>query len=314
MQGKDRTAPEYDSHIPMAVWIKAMVLSFVLFWGGYFALDLRDRAIEAGLSQTRIREAEKVVTNCPDGQKPDVMVIGSSLVRNALCRENLLNRALNADSLSPLTYHIAVRNHAVLEDFTFKIPQILSIKPRWLFIEANMACVDMTGSQRQSLLAVSLNTYTRELLLITRLIIRHPIKAFSFMSSPVPPAHLDLPEMNWVVYSKYAAKFGIRSVDDVPEWKSFFKRAQLEGIIVCLLDLPRSSEAQAYLPRGFQERLEQLLDVYDRDLGVRYIPFPRALNQRSCYEDAAHLNQEGSRIYSQWFAELLNRQHLGLSR
>jgi len=306
---------ECDSHIPMAVWIKTLALSCVLFWGGYLALDLRDMAIKAGLrAEAGTREIEKVVTNCRDGQRPDLMVIGSSLVNNALCRGDLFDRALNADSMAPLTYHIAVKGHAVLADFTLKIPEILSLKPRWLFIEANMACVDMTGSQRQGPLAVSLNTYTRELLLVARLIIRHPISAFSFISSPVPLAHLDLPEMNWVVYAKNAAKFGIRSVDDVPEWKSFFKRAQQEGITVCLLDLPRASEAQAYLPRGFQERFEQLLDVYDRDLGVRYIPFPRTLNQSSCYEDAAHLNQEGSRIYSQWFAELLNQQHLGLSR
>ncbi|MFH1156947.1 MAG: hypothetical protein V1793_24390 [Pseudomonadota bacterium] len=309
------TPPENASHIPIHVWIKTVLLCSLFFWGGYLALELRDRTLESGMrAEAKNHLSEQIFTNCRDGQAPDVMILGSSLTRNALCREGMLDTALRDTQGPSAAYLMVVRNHAVLDDHSAWIPRILSQHPRVLFLEAGMACVDRAGGRRMGSLAISIKTYVRKLLLIVRVFILHPAKALSFISEPISLPEEEMRDMGWVFYSKIAARYGVRSVDDFPEWKAFFKKANQSGITVCLLDLPRSREADAYLPTGFVDRLDRLLAVYDSDLGVRHISFPISLDQKTCYEDAAHFNQEGSRIYCRWFADLLKRQFPGTAR
>jgi len=293
--------------IPIHVWIKSLVLAAVFFWAGfaYFSLIMDDEKRDADYSLT-----EKIFTNIGSGDhETDIYFLGSSLARCAFFRFASLESSLSENS-SDFKYKGIIRRRVILDEYSGKIEQITNIKPKYLFLEANMVCMNMfKGKNEITFTFQSLfQRYISRLALAPRYISSHIWRMFDLLYLPVPPRNNTVDTDYWSNYARQAKRFRTRSLHDFPEWDAFFEYARDNGIQVYLFELPRSREGMDLLPDGLYEDYLQLIKQYRDEYGIEYLAYPEILPQKGYFKDAAHLNRRGADLYSNWLVETITRK------
>lgn len=130
--------------------------------------------------------------------------------------------------------------------------------------------------------------------------------AMEIISLPVPPNTRLENKGYWDKYANQAQRYSVRGVDDFPEWTAFFENAREYGIQVCILELPRSTEAKALLSEKLYHEYDALLAQY-RDLyGIRFFKYEKEMESKGFFRDAAHLNKRGAQLYTSWFCVMVN--------
>ena len=133
--------------VPIHVWIKSIILAFLLFCGGFACFVLSE--INEEDSTQANDQFEQIFTNIlPNGQPADVCILGSSLTRCALPKFGTLDAAIEAKK-TRLDYKIISRRKVVLSDFNSKIPGLQADKPKYLCIESNIMCLKMFENSKE---------------------------------------------------------------------------------------------------------------------------------------------------------------------
>ena len=133
----------HQNTIPLHVWIKAFLLAYLLFGGGllYFMKFEKKQYIQSESILYTASDSSK--TNFISGTEyPDVYILGSSLTEKGLCKFKSLDSSIFKNHIK-LHYKIVFKSSAIMSDYNYKIPEILKEKPRYLFIESNIICVNM---------------------------------------------------------------------------------------------------------------------------------------------------------------------------
>ena len=288
--------------VPLNVWVKAFFLTNLIFWCGYALFAIRDKYIDSHYNTQYIIDTSETAF-ASNKLKPDMYIIGSSLAINGFYTFGSLDSAIIKNRIS-LNYKVIYRGGAVISDYNYLIPYLLKTKPQYLFIESNTIGVDISNN----LLSISLIQYSIRLSRIPEYLLSLNAHILNLISAPVPKEKqpiLSIDENYWALYIKRAKKYRVRAINEFPEWNTFFKQAKKANIQVYILELPRSIEAEKYLPVEFNEQYNSLMTQFQNQYGVIYIPFPYKLNQQKYFEDAAHLNKVGADLYSNWFTTIL---------
>jgi hypothetical protein len=289
--------------IPVNVWIKTLVLMLVFFVGGFIMLEIRDRKIK----NTPLLDMFTSVSNIDSTKlQPDFYIIGTSLTNKAFCKFNTLDSILKNEE--DIYYKVVAKNSATPSECCIFIPEIIKLRPKNLIIESNIFCIDMSD---KGLIALNLKLkeYSSRLARFPIFIFRNPKYITKIFSTPIPKEYIDKyvtidkEKFSWELYSKRASTYSINSIDDFQEWNSFFKTARNLGINVVFLDLPRSKEAKQYFSKGFGNDYNKLINQYRQNFNIEYISFPDDLNFDKYYEDAAHFNYKGAKLYTEWFVK-----------
>lgn len=275
--------------IPIHVWLKTFLLINVIFWGIIILFKIRDKKL---MNPKRITVSNYIEKE----QKPDIYILGSSLTKYALCEYNYLDSSLFNKTLK-LNYKIIYKGSVVLDDYNNLILQIKKVRPSIVFIESNIACINMSNYS----ISRFLGKYSIRLSRIPRYILTYKNKFFSLLNSPVTESQsIEINESYWKYYNLRANNYKIRKINDFPEWNLFFEYAHKNNIQIIFLEFPRSEEAKKYLPKEFQKKHEKLIQEYKKLYSIKFIPFPYNLDQKTYFNDAAHLNKEGTKFYTEW--------------
>ena len=287
--------------VPLHIWAKAFFIACVVFCGGYglFALHDEDRVffqyrsnLVPGMSQT------------------EAYILGSSLAEKGLHAFGSLDSALVHNRLR-FNYTLIFRSGAVIRDFSPILGEIKKTRPRYVLIESNILCIDLSPLEFGPFIS-SVASYRNHLLKILKRFATQWIKSiFPLSREPAETnafnKNTPIDENYWISYGKLAKKFRVRKIDDFPEWNDFFRKARESGTKVVLLEFPRSREATRYVPKTFLEEQEKLITRFEEQYHVIHMKFPLEMERRTYFADAAHLNQEGAKVFSEWLADRLQK-------
>jgi hypothetical protein len=270
------------------------------FWGIYFIYENRDKKV--------INLEEVIFSNYDiNSESPDLYVFGSSLTKFGLCEFNILDSILLRKNVN-LNYKIVYKGSVILKDYDKYIAVLLKEKPRYIFIESNIVCLDMWSADILYSVSRFLRQYSLRLSRIPTYILMYNFKIFNLFHTPATlNEEVDVNENYWKLYNKRAKNFRSRTINDFPKWNAFFKLAKENNIQVIFLDFPRSKEAYKYLPKNLNEDLRELINEYQKTYNIDYLEFPYMLDQKTYFSDVAHLNKIGAKLYSEWFINEINK-------
>lgn len=306
-------SPEQHT-VPLNVWLKALILVSIFFWGGYVIYAILDTHRYAHIQDKE--PSDLTLSNIStEDQIPDVYFLGSSLTNCALIKFGSFESIVSKKP-STLSYKIVFRNMATLGSFTYKIPTIQKEKPKYLIIESSIVCTDMFSESTGIIFSISrfLRKYSTRLSNIPGHILSSNSRMFDLYSKIVPldyRNHLKNQhniEIAWNNYQKQLKDFKVRTINEFPDWHAFFKSAMEADIQVCFLQFPRSKEAQKFLPKGFQEQQNTLIEQFKEQYNILYIEFPYQLDQITYFQNEAHLNELGADYYSSWLINLIHEK------
>lgn len=102
------------------------------------------------------------------------------------------------------------------------------------------------------------------------------------------------------LYRNRIARFRIRDFSEGKKFASLFRLARERGQVVVFLDLSRSKKAWDMLPADFEDAFVQTMREYEKAFGMPYLRFSPRL-PLEYFEDFAHFNDKGRKLYSEWF-------------
>ncbi len=300
--------PDPSKAIPISVWIKTMVLTLLVFGGGFAVFMWYNVGfMNAYIEDLLLDHTESNMSSRQN--KPDVIIMGSSLTKRALCNYGTFEMAID-EAKEDIKYEVIYRKRVVLGDFNHYIDPISNACPSYLLIESNILCINMFKNAVEVKLDFSLllNEYRKTLRSIpVRLVSHSPNLQKTMLGDPrfEEEVEEDMGMEYWDKYYKHARKYRIRSINDFPEWTAFFEKAHELGILVYILELPRSKEAKDILPLKLQREHEELIEQFKQAYDIGYITFPYDLGQKKYFRDAAHVNKKGAELYSSWLVSVL---------
>lgn len=300
------SSPGLNNEMPFLIWLLAIVFAFLMYTMGFAYFYFEEvRNVDQSRENSRY---EKVVSNKDiKNSMPSIWIIGSSLSNCAFDRYGSLEEARSITS-AEFNYTIISRRRAVIEDFNAWIPKITDEKPDFIFLESNMICLQMFREEPRNQRSIWnwLIRYNNRLMQAPQYITAYIWSAMEIISLPVPPNTRLENKGYWDKYANQAQRYSVRGVDDFPEWTAFFENAREYGIQVCILELPRSTEAKALLSEKLYHEYDALLAQY-RDLyGIRFFKYEKEMESKGFFRDAAHLNKRGAQLYTSWFCVMVN--------
>ena len=289
---------DMDQGMPLTLWAAALVIALLILYGIGYLYKLRDQRV--GALNPRLAE----YTSSPDDSLK-AYSLGSSLTKYALLQYNTLDSLLKLRNLE-LNYRVVVSAGSTLADFNSRIEEIIRLRPSCLFIESNLACVHLQGNSKKEWV-YKLSRFRTRLARIPFYIVKMKGDAYNLLENNVPEAFSDrnktkldfdfIDEENLKLRGQVLR---IREIGEFPEWASFFEMADSLGIRVCLLEIPRSEEAEKHLPEAFKKQHQMLIQQYADTFTIPLLEFPEELGYVEYYHDRAHLNRPGSFYYGDW--------------
>lgn len=237
-------------------------------------------------------------------RKLDAYFIGSSLTRVALFSFNSLENTI-IKNYNRFNFKIAVGNGFSLDEFNYKVKEIKMLRPKCLFIESNLLCIDPYGNilsgfrHRLARIPVDLINTGR----LNNVNAGFLTNNFNGQFNPDFKAEKNKREPE--------SELRIRGSNEFPLWNRFFREAEKHGIKIYLIEVPRSIESEQYLSNSVKQKLTSLVEKYSIEYGVGYIGFPEKLSYDRYYFDRTHFNRPGAELYSDWLVnEILKRELL----
>jgi hypothetical protein len=289
-----------NTGMPLFIWVRALIVALILLVTLYFFVDRREKRLYGNAPKSGRLED---YTNSQDG-RVDVCFLGSSLTGNALILYHSLDNTM-ARMKEKIHYKVIIGSGVCLQDLNDKIAEIRKLRPKYLFIESNIACIDLTGNE--------LSKFRVKLAVIPLYFIMMGGNAFKLADNQLPASYIEKHDLNLDFdnlkadfYDLSTINFKIRHINDFPEWDSFFKEAVNLGIKIYLLDIPRSMEAEHLLSDKFKQQFNDLVKQYNNKYNIGYIDFPGRLNRNKYYVDRGHFNKSGSYYYCEWLVKELS--------
>ncbi len=290
--------PDQNQGMPLVIWAGALVMALAILsgiWHLYSVRDQRVRALNPGLTEHSSSQHDTV----------KAYFLGSSLTKYALIQYHTLDSLLKWQNKT-LKYRVVVSAGTGLASYNSRIDEIINLRPSYLFIESNLACINYQGNSGKEKV-YQLSRFRTRLARIPFYIVKMKGNAFDLLETNVPEpfsdrnkTKLDFDFIDEENLKLRGEVLKVRNIDEFPEWSSFFKAADSLGIRVFLLELPRSGEAEKHLPAGFKEQHQILINQYGEKYGIPFLDFPEELGYVEYYHDRAHFNKAGSFYYSEW--------------
>ncbi|MCX6254892.1 MAG: hypothetical protein NTV31_10515 [Bacteroidia bacterium] len=233
----------------------------------------------------------------------DVYFLGSSITRNALFAFNSLENSIIKNN-KRFNFKIVVGNGFSLREFNYKIKEIKTLRPKYLFIESNLACIDIYGNIVLSF-RHKLSRIPVELINVGN--------SFKLNNDFLPDNNIDLinPSSKSNKNNKDSGvRLRIRKINEFFMWNKFFKEAENLGIKIYLLEIPRSYEAEQSIPIILRQQYKSLVNKYSSEFNIGHIDFPNKISYAKYYRGGAHFNKLGADYYSDWLVNELFKREL----
>jgi len=173
---------ESNKGTPMSIWIGAFGIALLLMVVLYFFMNIRDKQIEIKNPIGNLYFEH--YTNKQENRL-DLYFLGSSLTQDALIAYFSFDSII-AKRNRRINYKTVVRIGARLQDFNNIIMEIKKLRPRCLFIESNLACISMDGSNNIFYFFID---YRTRLARFPEYLFGMGSNVFQLINNPVPKAY-----------------------------------------------------------------------------------------------------------------------------
>jgi hypothetical protein len=191
-----------------------------------------------------------------------------------------------------------------LRDFNSMIKTIKTLRPRYLVIESNIACINLNVFYNPTNFITELwseiSVFRRRIGKVPDYLLNAGKASFDFANNYAPKNLLRDEKPLLLDDYTIGKKLTVRKIDEFPLWIKFFKEAPDLGIKVFLLEIPRSQEAEEQLSIQFKQEYDDLVMQYNNLYKTDYIGFPHKIPQKEYYLDRGHLNKSGADYYCDW--------------
>ena len=283
----------YNIGITILIWVRAFGIALLLLVILFFFMNVRDKKLEIKNPVGGLFYSEHFTNN--HEKRLDFYFLGSSLTNNALIQYISFDSLIAKKNVG-INYKAAICGGACLQDFNNLIVEIKQLRPRYLFIESNTACLNMGGINNSfNFFAI----YRTRLARFPEYLFGMGTDAFQLINNPVPKAYIEekLAKSDFDNRFSIYEKFGVRSINEFQLWSSFYKEAASLGIKIYLLEFPRSIEAEQHFSVKFKDEYKGLIQQYKAEYNIDYIGFPDKRFQNKYFLDGAHFNKFGGDYY-----------------
>jgi len=288
------------SGMPLSLWGISVITALAVLTLLYLLFSFCD--IQPNKNRIKLLSERTYVYDL--NKKLDAYFIGSSLTRGALLAFNSLEK-ITIENNKRLNCKVVVGNGYSLDELNYKIREIKNLRPKCLFIEADLFWKDAYRSRalnfRHRLSRYSVDFLnTRKLINTGNDYISADLNG-GFNPDFVTEGNNQDPKL----------KLRIRGSNEFYKWNRFFKAAKKHGIKIYLIEMPLSIEKEQFLSDPVRQQIMSLLDIYSEDYGVGYLDFPEKLTYSEYYIDGEHFNNAGADYYTEWLVnEIFNRNLL----
>lgn len=285
--------------MPLRLWVMSAIVALATLIFLYLLFAFTD--IQPNTNREKALREKSHSYNL--NKNVDVYFIGSSLSRGALFAFNSLENSILKND-KRFNFKIIVGNGFSLDEFNYKIREIKALQPKYLFIESNLACIDIFRNpflgfrHRLSRLAFDLINISNLVKLNDDFLVNN----FNRQIDPDPKADKKNRDAE--------LQIRIRGINEFYLWNKFFKEAEELGIKIYLLEVPRSAEAERHLPGSVKQQFNYLVDKYNTEYNVGFIGFHEKLSFTKYYVDGAHFNKLGADYYSDWLVNEIFKREL----
>lgn len=293
--------PENKVGMPLHIWGWVFMIALTLLLSLYFIFAIRDKQIK---KQGVYFKEFANTTN----EKLDAYFIGTSLTDCALFEYHSLDSEIRKRNIK-INYKATVLRGASLRDFNVKIKELRELRPRYLFIESNIVCIDLGMN--------AFYIFRKRLVRIPLYFISMKRNAFKLINNYAPISFDNQYKLNLGFETKgentsenYGDKFRVRKIDEFRMWDSFYREAAGLGIKIYLLDMPRSAEAEQGLSAKFKQQYAELVKQFIDVKNIKHVEFKDKISKDEYYQDYAHFNKKGSYYYCDWLLDELCKQNL----
>ena len=236
---------------------------------------------------------------------PSIFVLGTSLTACALPSTGGTSPPGSAGA--SLDYLAIPKDAGLLSDILPLMRQAVERGNCTVFVEAKVFGTVVVGEKREDVLRQRhwFNVHRQRSHDAFFLLFKKPA---AFFGSWFVIDKRQQTEMSWDAYESNVGRFVAQDLKGVEEWLTLFEKATDRGVDVYLLDVPRSKTGTLYLPNGFEDTFSKFLQDVERETGVTYVKFPKELDYPEHYDDGAHFNVSGKRIYTEWFEKMVARK------
>lgn len=293
-----RKTKEY-SGMPLSLWGISVITALLILSLIYLFISFSE--IKPNKIRTQLLR-EKTYTNDPNSRL-DAYFLGSSLTRGALLAFNSLESSIKKSNKG-FNFKLVTGNGFSLNDFNYKIEEIIKLKPKCLFIERNL---------------VSTDNFENPLLSFRHRLARIPVDLFNLRNlfkvnnNPGPENFIDQFDPDFITDNNNKmprVKIRIRGINEFLLWKKFFKVAENNGIKVYLIEVPISIEAESQLSNYLKQQINLLITKYSEYYSIGYVNFSEKLTRTKYYIDGAHFNKLGADYYTDWLVNEISKREL----
>jgi len=306
MMSNAKVASSNKISAPLWTWVAAGTLALLFLGVSYywfFRADSSQHFNPQRLERFTCQEDEKTLR---------VAVIGTSLTSNAFYKDEDMERFAKDRGLQIRFLRFTLAG-GQLGEFYDLSEEVINSGADIVFFEAAIFGIDLGTAD------VKLDRYRYYLRHGgTKLLARLPFvperqrserhnENYSAIDLPLTPIFGATPDKAAGQYRKTASQFRIRNFAEGETFAALFSQAKQKGKVVVFLDLSRSKMAWDMLPAGFEGEFVQTMRQYEKVYGISYLRFPQRL-PLDYFQDFAHFNDKGRKIYSEWFlANLASR-------
>jgi len=290
--------------MPLFIWVRAFIVALIFLVILCFIVISRDKRL--AVLELKSEQAEEFTNT--DGSRLDAYFLGSSLTKDALMRNNTLDSVIEKRK-EKFRYKAVVGDRYCLRDLNSQIADIRKLRPRVLFIESNIACIDYQGN--------GFSKFRIWLSNVPLYIIMRVNMIFKLFDKPAPHSNFrqnvqrpDFGFLNAGIVNIPNVIIKIRKINDFPLWNEFYKQTAGLDIKIYLLEIPRSLEAEQYIPVKIKQQYNALVREYHDNYNIGYLDFPFSLSRNRYFQDRAHFNEAGSFFYCTWLIKRLSHGKL----
>lgn len=236
-------------------------------------------------------------------KKLSVIVIGSSLVDVGIdCNEYLDKYTKQSMQIHKIAVHGSQVLKVLKENNFFKTLQ--NLKPDLLLIEADVILYDRKAKNEIFLANLIDNN-----LIATRYLLNMDYRFNLLNFKPCQ----DIEKQSKIknirnVKSVLTEQRKINSFEKLSFVNQEIQKFQQVGTKVFLLHLPKASIIEQNIHNSKTAlEFDNLLNIYNQNLGVKYWKFPNSLSF-DYYLDGDHLNYKGRQIYTKWLVEHITKE------
>ncbi len=295
----DNTSPCEDSTLnqdilPIWYWCVSFVL-VLLFVGGisWWEKTFQGHAEDPSAEAYNIERLKSPTENLR------IVTIGDSYTRYALPFDERLEKIASEKGLS-IKYNQFTKNKGKPRHFSVLLPHVLAAKPDYVFIHAGPFLTGSWATEK------SLLTYFRngirdiKNILLGRVLRDRQLFLYNSEGLAETIFEVELkPEVAEMELNQKKRALIVLEPKMPEAFKKFFKAAKAQGTRIVFMDLGPSTALKAVLSSEFNKQVASNLIKLGASHNIDIWSFPSLpLNH---FEDVAHLNSKGSRVFVDWF-------------